>query len=289
MSGLAIQGNYSTSPLDYLNGAGASSNQNLQQLMIELLQEILQILNQAQGGDGSGGGSPPVGGVGGGGGGGGGSPFSNLGVSNPAGGAGGGGGGGAPAVTTPGGGTPSTGVPSSGATSATGSASFNAGPNSAIGQWTPDIDKAASLTGLDPNLIGGQMWAESRGNAGSKSTNIDGTSDLSLMQIGQKRWENDVLPTLSAQDKQNIKNATGKDPSQLDMSDPHDNVIGGAYELRMHIHDAGGDVNNPMANPAAVTGGLKAYVGVGNEDQYANNVLTNANVLRNGGKLDDSQ
>lgn len=275
MSGLAIQGSYSTSPLDYLNGAGASSNQNLQQLMMELLQEILQILNQAQGGDGSGGGSPPVGGVGGSGAG---SPFSNLGVSNPAGDAGGGGGG-----------APATGVPSSAATSTTGSASFNAGPNSAIGQWTPDIDKAASLTGLDPNLIGGQMWAESRGNAGSKSTNIDGTSDLSLMQIGQKRWENDVLPTLSAQDKQNIKNATGKDPSQLDMSDPHDNVIGGAYELRMHIHDAGGDANNPMANPAAVTGGLKAYVGVGNEDQYANNVLTNANVLRNGGKLDDSQ
>ncbi|WP_147426730.1 hypothetical protein [Trinickia fusca] len=168
---------------------------------------------------------------------------------------------------------------------------YNAGHNPQIDKWSNQIDKASKLTGLDPNLIGGQMWAESRGDSGSdiNSKNIDGTTDLSLMQISQERWEHDVLPTLSAQDKANIKAATGKDASQLDMSNPDDNVIGGAFELRSHIVDAGGDVNNPMGNHDAVFKGLEAYVGVGDESKYANNVLTNEKVLQEGGKLDDNQ
>lgn len=163
--------------------------------------------------------------------------------------------------------------------------------NPQIDKWSTQIDTAAKLTGLDPNLIGGQMWAESRGDAGPdiNSRNIDGTTDLSLMQISQERWEHDILPTLSAQDKANIKAATGKDASQLDMHNPDDNVIGGAFELRSHIVDAGGDVNNPMANHDAVFKGLEAYVGVGDESKYANNVLTNEKVLQEGGKLDDNQ
>ncbi|MGG1948321.1 hypothetical protein AB1286_26535 [Trinickia sp. NRRL B-1857] len=169
--------------------------------------------------------------------------------------------------------------------------SYNSGHNPQIDKWSTQINTAAKLTGLDPNLIGGQMWAESRGEAGSgiNSKNIDGTTDLSLMQISQQRWEHDVLPTLSAQDKANIKAATGKDPSQLDMHNPADNVIGGAFELRMHIVDAGGKASDPMGNPQALFKGLEAYVGVGDESKYANNVLTNEKVLARGGKLDDNQ
>ncbi|CAB3797033.1 hypothetical protein LMG28614_04485 [Paraburkholderia ultramafica] len=76
------------------------------------------------------------------------------------------------------------------------------------------------------------------------------------------------------------------------MKNPLDNVIGGAFELRSHIVDAGGDVNNPMANHTALVNGLKAYVGVGGngfETKYADNVLTNEKVLKNGGKLNDNQ
>lgn len=171
------------------------------------------------------------------------------------------------------------------------SGTYNSGHNPQIDKWSSQINTAAKLTGLDPNLIGGQMWAESRGEAGSgiNSKNIDGTTDLSLMQISQERWEHDVLPTLSAQDKANIKAATGKDPSQLDMHNPADNVIGGAFELRMHIVDAGGKASDPMGNPQALFKGLEAYVGVGDESKYANNVLTNEKVLARGGKLDDNQ
>ncbi|KAG0162438.1 hypothetical protein DFQ28_008342 [Apophysomyces sp. BC1034] len=166
---------------------------------------------------------------------------------------------------------------------------YTPGKNPKIDQWKDDIDKAAQLTRLDGNLIGGQMWAESRGNPKESSTNVDGTKDLSLMQIGQKRWEKDVLPTLSEQDKANIKKLTGKDPKDLDVSNPHDNVIAGAFELKSHILEHGGDRNNPMANKAALKKGLEDYVGVGDESKYANNVMTNYNVLNKGDELDDSQ
>lgn len=167
--------------------------------------------------------------------------------------------------------------------------SYTPGQNPKIDRWKDDIDKAAQLTGLDGNLIGGQMWAESRGNPKESSDNVDGTKDVSLMQIGQRRWEEDVLPTLSAQDKANIKKLTGKDAKDLDVSNPHDNVIAGAFELKSHILDRGGDRNNPMANEKALKKGLEDYVGVGDEAKYASHVMTNYNVLNQGKELDDSQ
>jgi hypothetical protein len=166
---------------------------------------------------------------------------------------------------------------------------YEPGKNPKIDQWKGDIDKAAALTGLDGNLIGGQMWAESRGNAKEKSTNVDGTSDLGLMQIGQRRWKEDVLPTLTPEDRANIKRLTGKDAKDLDVSNPHDNVIAGAFELKAHIMERGGNRNNPMANETALKKGLADYVGVGDESKYANNVFTNFNVLNRHQVLDDSQ
>ncbi|WP_323123308.1 lysozyme family protein [Burkholderia alba] len=171
--------------------------------------------------------------------------------------------------------------------------SFNVGENSALQQWSPDIQKAANLTHLDPNLIGAQIWAESRGDGSSKedSRNMDGTTDRSLMQISDERWQRDVIPTLSAQDKANIKAATGKEPSQLSMSDPHDNVVAGAFELRSHIVDSGGSADHPMANGAALQKGLAAYRGVGDgkDMQYARQVIGDENNLEVGRKLDDNE
>ncbi|MFM0729648.1 hypothetical protein PQQ52_04020 [Paraburkholderia sediminicola] len=81
MSGLAIQGNYSTSPMDYLsnldslsgtselNGSGSSGAMSEQQIM-QFLQELIALFQQAlqnsNGGESDGGGSPAVGGSGGG-------------------------------------------------------------------------------------------------------------------------------------------------------------------------------------------------------------------------------
>lgn len=166
---------------------------------------------------------------------------------------------------------------------------YTPGKNPKIDRWENDINLAARLTGLDGNLIGGQMWAESRGNPKEWSKNSDGTPDLSLMQIGQRRWEKDVLPTLTQQDKENIKKLTGKDAKDLDMSNPHDNVIAGAFELKSHIIESGGDRNNPMANEKALKKGLEEYVGVGDEAKYARHVMTNYNVLNQHKELDDSQ
>jgi hypothetical protein len=63
------------------------------------------------------------------------------------------------------------------------------------------------------------------------------------------------------------------------MSNPHDNVVGGAFELKQHIADNGGNLQ----------AGLRAYVGVGNEQAYADNVQYFANQLKTGQHLDDSR
>ncbi|MCA8023443.1 lysozyme family protein [Burkholderia metallica] len=174
-----------------------------------------------------------------------------------------------------------------------GSSSFNTSQNPALQQWAPDIQKAANLTKIDPNTIAAQMWAESRGDGSSKenSKNMDGTTDRSLMQISDERWQRDVIPTLSSEDKANIKAVTGKDPSQLNMSDPHDNVIAGAFELRSHIVDNGGSADNPMNDNSALKNGLAAYRGVGDgkDDQYAEQVINDANNLVNNRRLNDNE
>ncbi|MCA8003498.1 lysozyme family protein [Burkholderia metallica] len=263
MSGLSVQGNCSSYLLQ-MNGVGACGEPNLEQQMQHLLQDLQQILSQIhyddQGGGMQSGGDGDDGGMGG---------FTMLGAM------------------------PFSGASSVGAVGASSSVPFDAGTNQAIGQWSSDIEKAAKLTGLDPNLIGAQMWAESRGNAGSdeNSTNMDGTTDRSLMQIGDERWQNDVIPTLSDQDKAAIKQATGKDPEQLDMSDPHDNVVAGAFELRSHIVNAGGDASNPMANSDALMQALAAYRGVGDgqDEQYAQQIVDDAHNLRSGRQLDDNE
>jgi hypothetical protein len=276
MSGLSIQGSYTTNSLYGAGDTGPANTQDIEQLLSELLQAIRQMLAQG-GGDPDDGGSPPVRTASPGPGGDGAAPFDGD-VS----GATGAGPGMAPAAAS-----------STRLNNTSGNAASNIGANSKLGQWGSDINTAANLTRIDPNVIGAQMWAESRGDNGpdQNSTNMDGTTDRGLMQISNERWRNDVLPTLSDADKSAIVKATGKQPDQLDMSDPSDNVIGGAFELRSHIVDAGGDADNPMANSHAVLQGLAAYRGVGDgqDDQYAQQVVGDANNLHKGRQLNDAE
>jgi hypothetical protein len=156
---------------------------------------------------------------------------------------------------------------------------FNAGPNPELGKWSDGIENAAAASGMDPNLIAAMVWAESRGNPNERSTNADGTTDLGLMQISQERWENDVCPNLSNEDRARIQRITGKSPEQLDMNNPQDNLIGGSFEIKQHIAENGGDVRK----------GLNAYVS-GEPDgggPYADNVLEYLKELENGQRLSE--
>ena len=163
------------------------------------------------------------------------------------------------------------------------SARFNAGPNGGIGKWSDAIKAASDASGLDPHLIGGIMWAESRGNPNDPSKNSDGTTDLGLMQISNERWKREVSPRLSAAEKAKIKQLTGKDPSALNMNNSADNVIGGALEMSQWIEDAGGDVAKGLRG---YNSGDFKFNGIGSK-HYSQNVLTYQDELQNGQKLSE--
>lgn len=107
--------------------------------------------------------------------------------------------------------------------------------NPEVGKWNNEIAAAAHATGLDPDLIGAQIWAESRGNLDTHTRNVDGTIDHGLIQIGAERWRRDIVPKLSAEDKLRIKEATGKDAENLDVTQALDNVVAGAFHTKACI------------------------------------------------------
>jgi hypothetical protein len=157
-------------------------------------------------------------------------------------------------------------------------AEYKATGNQNLDQWGDAINKAASVTGLDPNLIGGQIWAESRGDPNSVSTNADGTQDLGLTQIGQERWLRDIVPNLTPEERAKIEEVTGKKPEELDMNNPEENVIGGAMELKQRIEEQG-----------SVEAGLQYYVSGGDPSigspTYVEDVLNFQQILASGGQL----
>lgn len=151
--------------------------------------------------------------------------------------------------------------------------------NPEVGKWNKEIDAASKATGLDPNQLGAQIWAESRGNLDTHTKNVDGTTDHGLIQIGQERWNRDVVPTLSAEDRAKIKEATGKEAEQLDVTQALDNVVAGAFHTRNAIDHKGGDLK----------AGLRYYnsgdaVGAGSAG-YVNNVLHYMQELKEGKPL----
>lgn len=158
---------------------------------------------------------------------------------------------------------------------------FNAGPNPAIAKWAGGISVAADISGLDPYLLGGQVWAESRGIPTDNSTNSDGTTDYGLMQIGNERWKNEVVPHLTAEQRTKIKAATGLEAEELDMENPQHNLIGGALELSQWIDKNGGNVEEGLFY--YVSGGTQ---GIGSST-YVSDVLEYRDTLLSGGVLRD--
>jgi soluble lytic murein transglycosylase-like protein len=106
----------------------------------------------------------------------------------------------------------------------------------------------------------------------TSTTNGDGSQDIGLMQISQGRLAKD---NLSQDLKDAIKKATGKDWTALDVSNPADNIMAGAFHLKYFIGQNGGDVN----------AGLAAYVG--RDPKYVANIQTFRSQLERNAPLSD--
>lgn len=156
--------------------------------------------------------------------------------------------------------------------------------NPEVGQWNKEIAAASKATGLNPNLLGAQIWAESRGNLNTHTRNVDGTIDHGLIQIGQERWLRDIVPHLSAEDRAKIKEATGKEAEQLDVTQAMDNVVAGAFHTKGCI-----DRERALREDGAFERGLR-YYNSGNAANagsagYVNNVKEYMRELQAGERL----
>lgn len=157
--------------------------------------------------------------------------------------------------------------------------------NEKMKQWNDGIMAASKISGIPPQIIAGQVWCESRGNPAEKSTNIDGTSDVGLMQISQDRWEHDILPNLSDETKAQIEEITGVPADQLDMNNPLHNIIGGSLELKSWLKEANGDMTRALNG--YVSGNLDGH-GPG-DNNYAEHVLYDASLVEQGKPMPDNQ
>ncbi|WLI10680.1 MULTISPECIES: transglycosylase SLT domain-containing protein [Pseudomonas] len=85
--------------------------------------------------------------------------------------------------------------------------------------YRDDILHAASVTGMPPSIIAGQIWAESRGNLASASTNVNGKTDSGLMQVNAATFAG-------------LKKANPELLGGADLAKPRDNILAGAIYLR---------------------------------------------------------
>lgn len=103
---------------------------------------------------------------------------------------------------------------------------------SSLAQWGHMVEAAAKASGVPAPILAGQIWAESRGRGHTDTQNPDGkTRDVGVMQIGQERWQRDVVTKLTDAQKASIRQAAGVAAEDLDMHNPLHNVIGGAFHL----------------------------------------------------------
>lgn len=131
--------------------------------------------------------------------------------------------------------------------------------NPALRPYAQAIADASAATNIPPEVIGAQIWAESRGNPDTDTINGDGSHDHGLMQIGAGRLGKD---NLSAAENAAIVAATGKNGAALDVNNPAENIMAGAFHLKHFIGQNNGDLNQ----------GLAAYVG--RDPKYVSNVHT---------------
>jgi hypothetical protein len=233
--------------------AGNNSQTGMVQQIMSLLMELLQMLTQnnsnqpnaqnlaAQGGGGNGGGGS--GGV-----------------------DGAGGGGGSGAV-----GAPSSHAASAvpGDTSLSGSGDLHLPKQ--LEPYRADIMDASKATGVPPSILAGQIWAESRGQLGQDTTNVNGKTDAGLMQVNA-----DTFAGLKKENPELLGNG--------DVNNAHDNIMAGALYMRDQqkaFGDWGSALRAYNSGPDKVSSNLSDAGGVG-DPQYVDNVMNFAKIIESG-------
>jgi hypothetical protein len=247
---------------------GADQNGIAQQLMA-LIMQLLQMLmqnNANQSGNPAAQNNAVTGGGGGGGGsgGGGGVEGTDGGAQDAGGGAQGAGGAGAAASPAAGAGAVAD------ATSLSGSGDLHLPQQ--LEPYRNDIMDASKATGVPPSILAGQIWAESRGQLGQDTTNVNGKTDAGVMQVNA-----DTFAALKRDNPKELGNA--------DVNNPRDNIMAGALYMRDQ-KEAFGDWGSALraynSGPDKVSQGNLADAGGIGDPKYVDNVMNFAKIIESG-------
>lgn len=143
----------------------------------------------------------------------------------------------------------------------------------ALEPYRADIQEAAKATGMPAKVIAGQIWAESRGNLGADSTNVNGKTDAGLMQVNA-----DTFAELKRNNPALLGNAN--------VNNAHDNIMAGALYLRDQSKAFGNNIGAGLraynSGPDKVNVNNLADTGGVGDPQYAANVLRFAEIIGSG-------
>lgn len=143
----------------------------------------------------------------------------------------------------------------------------------ALEPYRADILEAAKATGMPAKVIAGQIWAESRGNLGADSTNVNGKTDAGLMQVNA-----DTFAELKHNNPALLGNAN--------VNNAHDNIMAGALYLRDQSKAFGNNIGAGLraynSGPDKVNVNNLADTGGVGDPQYAANVLKFAEIIGSG-------
>ncbi|MFK3798857.1 transglycosylase SLT domain-containing protein [Pseudomonas sp. NPDC088444] len=135
-----------------------------------------------------------------------------------------------------------------------------------------DIMDASQATGVPANILAGQIWAESRGQLGQDTTNVNGKTDAGLMQVNA-----DTFAGLKKENPDLLGNA--------DVNNAHDNIMAGALYMRDQ-HQAFGDWGSALraynSGPDKVSKGDLSNAGGVGDPNYVNNVMNFAKIIESG-------
>lgn len=135
-----------------------------------------------------------------------------------------------------------------------------------------DIMDASKATGVPPSILAGQIWAESRGQLGQDTTNVNGKTDAGVMQVNA-----DTFAALKRDNPKELGNA--------DVNNAHDNIMAGALYMRDQKKEFG-DWDSALraynSGPDKVNKGNLADAGGVGDPKYVENVMNFAKIIESG-------
>lgn len=135
-----------------------------------------------------------------------------------------------------------------------------------------DIMDASKATGVPPSILAGQIWAESRGQLGQDTTNVNGKTDAGVMQVNA-----DTFAALKRDNPKELGNA--------DVNNARDNIMAGALYMRDQKKEFG-DWDSALraynSGPDKVNKGNLADAGGVGDPKYVENVMNFAKIIESG-------